>query len=247
MAQPSTRDTFKDYCLRRLGHPVIVVNLDDDQMEDRIDEGLQFFYEHHFDGTEKIYRKHQITATDITNGYITIPDSIIGVVKMFRLSGQGSAGMFNIQYQFMLNNIHNLSNSGSLQYYEGAKQYLNLMQDMLVGDKSIRFVRHKNQIRVDVNWSTTFVVGDWIVFEVYTRIDAADNGEVWNDMFLKRYVTALFKKQWGANLKKYAGVSLPGNVTFTGQGLYDEADEEIQQLESEIYSKWSTPPMFMVG
>lgn len=246
MALPSTREEFKEHCLRKLGHPVIVVNLDDDQMEDRIDEGLQFFYEHHYDGVEKVYRKHQVTATDIANGYVTLPDAFIGVVRLFRLSGVGSAGMFNIQYQFMLNNIHNLSSTG-MQYLEGAKQYMNMLADMLVGDKSLRFVRHKNQIKVDVDWSKTFSAGDWIVFEVYKRIDAEDNSEVWNDMFLKRYVTALFKRQWGSNLKKYSGVNMPGNVTFNGQAIFEEGKEEVQQLEDEVYDKWSTPPDFMTG
>jgi hypothetical protein len=121
------------------------------------------------------------------------------------------------------------------------------MHDMLVGEKSLRFNRHKNQIKVDVNWSDTFNVGDWIVFEVYMRIDPETYSEVWNDIFLKRYTTALFKRQWGLNLKKYTGVMMPGNVTFNGQEIFDEAEEEIQQLEAEIYNKWSEPPAFFVG
>lgn len=246
MAIPATREDFKEYCLRRLGHPVIVVNVDDDQMEDRIDEALQFYHEHHYDGMERVYRKHQITAADITNGYITIPDSIIGVVRIFRLSGVGSAGIFNVQYQFMLNNVHNLTSTG-LQYFAGAKQYLNLMQDMLVGEKSIRFMRHKNQIKIDVNMDKTFDSGDWVVFEVYMSIDPEAWPEIWKDIFLKRYTTALIKRQWGINLKKYSGITMPGNVTFNGQQIYEEAEQEITQLETEIYSKWSEPPIFFTG
>lgn len=249
MSEPTTRAEFISYCKRRLGYPVITINVEDTQVDDRVDEALQYFYENHSDGSEKIYRKHQVTQTDITNGYITLPEEYLNIVRIFRLetNGSGLSNPFNVEYQFALAEMHTLASTGGLQYYTTTKSYLNMMQDIFSGEKSFRFSRHKDRLHIDFDWANSVAVGDWIVIEAYRYILAADNSDVWNDIFLKRYATALIKRQWGLNMKKFQGIQLPGNLQFDGQRIYEEAEEEIKQLETEMYDKYAEPPDFFVA
>lgn len=248
-SKPTTREEFKNYCLRDLGAPVLEINVDDDQIEDRIEEALEYYHEFHFDGVERFYLKHQITSDDITNGYIPVADYIIGVVNIFPWNGNGgssSDSLFNIQYQLRLNDIWDLSNT-TMVYYTQARSHIAMLDMILNGTKPIRFNRHQNRLHIDMSWSTSVQVGDYIVVECYRALDPATWTDVWNDMWLKRYAAALIKKQWATNIKKFSGITLPGGVTLDGDKLYDEAVTEIKELEDRAQDTFSLPPDFMVG
>ena len=218
MANPTSRATLKEYALRRLGSPVIEINVDDSQLEDRIDDALQFFAEYHFDGVEKTYLKHIITDADVTNEYITLDDSVISVIKLFQFS-EGTVNMFDIRYQMALNDFYGLRNpTQSLVNYSITQNHLSLIQDILSPEKSIRFSRVTNQLKIDTAWSE-LTVGDYIIAEAYAVLNPETYPEIYKDRMLKRYVTALFKRQWASNLSKFEGVQLPGGVTFNGRNV----------------------------
>lgn len=248
MALPTTRTEFKNYCLRNLGFPVIGINVSDEQIEDRIDEALQYYTDYHFDATEKTFFKHQITATDLTNKYITLPDYIMGVVNIFDLEsamGSASTDMFNIKYQIYLNDVWTFMSSSMVPYYM-TMQHLSLLQQLLVGQVPIRFNRHRNRLHIDTNWSN-FQEGKWIIVEAYEVVDPDDFPDVWKDRWLLRYGTALIKRQMGNVLKKHTGMPMPGNIMFSGQQIYDEAIEEIEKLEAEMINSYSLPVSDMIG
>jgi len=248
-SKPATREEFKNYCLRDLGAPVLEINIDDDQIEDRIEEALEYYHEFHFDGVERFYLKHLITADDITNGYIPIADYIIGVVNIFPWNGNGgssSDSLFNIQYQLRLNDIWDLSNT-SMVYYTQARSHISMLDMLLNGTKPIRFNRHQNRLHIDMSWANSVEAGNYIIVECYRALDPVTWTDVWNDMWLKRYATALIKKQWATNIKKFSGITLPGGVTLDGDKLYDEAIGEIKELEDRAQDTFSLPPDFMLG
>jgi len=319
----STRQTLIDYCLRRLGFPVIEINVDEDQVSDRVDDALQYFQEYHFDGVERTYLKHQITgntlkfsglsspsfnlgeklvggtsgasctlvslsgttatvgatsgvfqasenvtgeisgftrtlasslfytAGDLDNQYIPIPDAVIGIIKMFNFNAPSDGmenpnNMFNLVYQFRLNDMYNLL-AADLIYYAQVKTTLQMYDQIFPGMRSIRFNRKTDKLYIDVNWSETFQVGDYIIVECYRILDPTEYTKVYNDMFLKMYTTALIKRQWGENMKKFGGIQLPGGVTLNGQQVYDEAVDEIKQIESEMQLKSELPVDFYTG
>lgn len=246
MANPSSRSTLKEYALRALGSPVIEINVDDSQLEDRIDDALQFFAEYHFDGVERTYIKHQITQTDIDNEYIAMDDTVVSVTKVFQLS-EGTRNMFDVRYQIAFNDFYGMRNPTSLINYEITKRHLALIQDILSPEKPIRFSRVTDKLKIDTDWSETFVVGNYIVAEAYVSLDPETYPEIYNDRLLKQYVTALFKRQWGQNLSKYDGISLPGGVTFNGKQIAEEAQTEINKLEEKVQDMYELPPEFMVG
>jgi len=317
MPVPSSRQTLIDYCLRRLGHPVIEINIDDDQIQDRIDDALQFWSEYHFDGTDFTYLKAEITpstmvistmvanhllpgeivkgvssgATAIVhanvnttslkvkavngtfssgetvtgqtsgvsssftsisfgvydNKYFEISDSIIGITRVFPFGNRSNGmNMFDIRYQILINDLYSLM-STDLIYYSQVKTQLELINQLLVGLKAIRYNRHMNRLYVDMDWEADAEVGDFMIVECYRILDPDTFTDVYNDMFLKRYATALLKRQWGENLKKFAGVQLPGGVTLNGVVIYQEALDEITNLESEMQSKYELPPQFITG
>lgn len=332
MAKPSTREELKQYCLRTLGQPVIEINVEDDQLEDRMDEGLQFFQEYHFDGVERMYNIHRITGStvkiisgtgftaeetitggtsnatatvvsansttitfqthkdtngisnndvtssfsngetitgsssgtaavadtdaslvtfgDMDNHYITLNDSIIGVTGIFDIQdtggGQLSSSMFSFRYQFHLNEMPYLT-ATSIINYKMSMQHIQLLNDMFVGKKPIRFNRHQNRLYIDLDWENDLEVDEYLVVEAYRIIDPVSFTDVYNDMFLKRYVTALFKRQWGANLIKYEGVQLPGGTTLNGRTLFEEAITELRETEEQASLKFELPVDFMVG
>ena len=321
MAAPATRQQLIDYCLRELGHPVIEINVDDDQVSDRIDAALQYYQDYHYDGVERLYLKQQVTATRITlstgnassfalgvtvtgsssgayatvcselnttsngttllvkgstgnwttgetivgsNGttaavvsvslgnvdrqYFELDDSIIGVRRVLPFSAvnTGQSYMWDIRYQMRLNDMFDLL-STSIIYYEQVKSHLALIDQLLVGSKSFRFQRHQNRLYLDMSWNTDVSVGEYVIVECYKILDPNTWTDVYNDRFLKRYTTALIKKQWGNNLKKFAGIQMPGGVTLNGKEIYDEAVAEIEYLENEAQSTYVEPPDFMVG
>jgi hypothetical protein len=247
MAIPTTRSQFKEYCLRKLGKPVIEINVDDDQVEDRIDEALHYWQDYHFDGTEKTYYKHQVTNQDKSNGYITIPDNIIGAVNIFDLSSSiaTSSGMFNVQYQFVLNNIYELANYNTLHYWMSMEN-LQFMEKMLVGSQPIRYNRHMNRLFIDTNWER-IETGHYIIVECYMIVDPNTYADVWKDRWLQNYATAKIKYQWGSNLTKFTGMTLPGNVQFNGEAILNDSHAEITKLEEEMVSSYSLPITDMIG
>jgi len=247
MAQPTTRKEFKEFCLRKLGKPVIEINVDPDQTDDRIDEALAYYWDYHFDGTERTFFKHQITADDISNKYITIPEEIIGAIRVFNLGSQITAGggMFNVQYQFVLNNIHDLTNYNTINFVM-SMQHLQYMEEILVGEQPIRYNRHTNRLFIDTDWDR-LDEGQYIVLECYQIVDPETYSDVWKDRWLQNYATAKIKYQWGSNLTKFVGMSLPGNVQFNGEQILNDARDEIQRLEEDMITSYSLPVMDMIG
>lgn len=317
----ASRQDLKDYCLRRLGFPVIEINVDEDQIEDRIDDAIQFWQEYHFDGSERAYVKRQLTGSsvnltanlannftvgetitggtsgatakvvstdgsqitvdnvsgeftasetvtgdqsgysantssssaytkgDLENGYIPIGDNILGVTKLFKFGtvyGAKSDGLFDVDYQFALNDMYNLL-SADLTYYSLVKTHMSTLENIFVSDRQIRFNRKTNRLYIDTDWDRTFDVGDYVIAEAMAMVEGTDYTEVYDDMFLKKYTTALIKRQWGENMKKFGGIQLPGGVTLNGDQIFQEAVTEIQQIEEEMQLKYELPPSFMVG
>jgi hypothetical protein len=247
MALPTTRAEFKEYILRRLGFPVQEINIDDMQIEDRIDDALSYYQEYHFDGVEKIYMKHLITSTDKTNKYIDIPDEIIGIVRV--LDGNPNTttgtGMFSYQYQLYLNDLYNFT-STSLVPYVIAMQYIELFNNIFAGESGIQFNRRTDKLYINWDWNV-INEGKFIVIDCYRVLDPAVYNEIWSDRWLLRYATAQVKKQFGTNLKKHSGVAILGGITFNGQTIYDEAESEIKKLEDEMLVSYSIPATDMIG
>ena len=336
MTQPTTRTTFKDYCKRKLGWPVVELNLDDDQVEDCIDDSLQFFQEYHFDATENTYLKHQIsgstlklagaptgtfsngeiitggtsgvqatvhayhsanttlrykdpevksggdgntfyanttttfstgetitgntssatatthasTATaigDFDNKYISIAEAIIGVRRIIPFSDNSRTNsMFSSKYQFALTEMHSLG-SGGLASFEIAQEYLQLINEMFTGQPTFRYNRHADKLYLDISWGSDADIDDFIVVEVDKILDPSTYADIWSDMFLKRYNTALMKKQWGQNLTKFEGMQLPGGVTMNGRQLYDDATTELETIQTEMSLRYELPVDHLIG
>jgi hypothetical protein len=246
MAVPNSRSTFKEYCLRALGKPVIEINVDDDQVDDRIDEALRYYYDYHFDGSEKIYYKHQVTEQDAINKYITLPENILGAVNLFDLgSALGTNNLFNIRYQIALNDLYTLTSVSMVPYYM-AMQHIQFLEYMLVGKQPLRYNRHTNKLYIDMDWDRVSV-GNYIIVEAYEVVNPDVYTDAWGDRWLARYATQLIKKQWGTNLKKFEGMQMPGGLKFNGQMIYNEAEEELFKLEKEMIISYSLPVTDMIG
>jgi hypothetical protein len=247
MATPTTKATFKEYCLRKLGKPVIEINVDDDQVDDRVDEAIRYWYDYHFDGSERIYYKYEVTETDVANKYITLPENIIGAVSIFSMGDPSirSDDLFNIRYQIALNDLYTLTNVSLVPYYM-VMEHLALMTDLLVGKQPIRYSRHKDRLYVDMDWNTVRI-GEFLLVEAYEVIDPETWTDAYNDRWLQNYATTLIKEQWGSNLTKFTGMSLPGGVQFNGEKIYDDAVAERRKLEDEMISSYSLPVLDMVG
>ena len=247
MAVPTTRSEFKEYCLRKLGKPVIEINVDDDQVEDRIDESLRYYWDYHFDGTEKVYYKHAVTSDDIANKYITLPENIIGAVRVFPIGDPSirSDDMFNIRYQIALNDLYTLTAYSMIPYYM-AMQHLALISEFLVGQQPIRYSRHRDRLFIDTKWSN-YNIGDFILVEAYEVVDPDTFPDVWSDRWLQNYCTEKIKYQWGSNLTKFTGMQLPGGVQFNGEKIMNDAKEAIEAMEKDMILNYSLPVMDMVG
>jgi len=246
MATPTTRNEFKEFCLRKLGKPVIEINVDEQQVDDRVDEALRYYRDYHFDGSHKDYLKHQVTADDKTNGYISVTEDVIGVVRIFDVGDATQTNnMFNIRYQIHLNDLYNFT-SVSYAPYVMTLQHIQHLEEFFVGKQPIRFNRHQDRVYVDMDWDNV-TVGDYLIFEVYRYTDPATYADVWADPWLVKYTTALIKKQWGSNLTKFTGMQLPGGVQFNGEQIYNEANQEVAQMEQEMASSYSLPVSDMTG
>ena len=250
MAKPNSRPDLIKYCKRALGWPVIEINVDDDQIDDRIDEALQFYQHYHTDATEKVFLKHQVTQDDINNEYIAIPEVVTDVIRVLPISHSSSisADMFDVKYQLHLNDMYKLGYMGNILEYVQTQQHMSTV-DLLVNsdDKRISFNRHKDRLDIVMDWPNEVSVGEFIVLEAYRIVDPATFTDVYNDYYLKKYATALIKKQWGANLIKFEGMVMPGGVTFNGRQIFDDAVEELLKLEEEVRLNWEQPVDFYVG
>lgn len=317
MAKPTTRQQFRDYCLRRLGWPVIDINVDDDQIEDRIDDALLFWSDYHYDGTEKIYMKHQMSADDINRRWIYVPDAVKFVTGVLPFDDSSSSiNMFDLRYQLRLHDLYDFT-SVSYVSYEITMQHIRTLNLLFSGTPQFRFNRHQNKLFLDIDWSQDLRVGEYVIMECYRTLNpdvitltgtmsanttsntvtgtgtvfdqellendfitiggeakqvyriinpttislqspvaanvagvtATKSGysDVWNDRFLKQYATALIKRQWGMNMKKFGGIQLPGGVTLNGKETYDEAVEEILRMEEEIHNMGSLPSEIFTG
>ena len=273
MATPSTKATLKSYCLRALGFGVIDINVSDDQADDRLDEALQYFAQYHYDGIEKMYLKHLITSDDVTRArsdasttatdtvdssitatwkegknFIPIPNSVVSVVRVFPFTDTGGgSNMFDIRYQLRLNDLFDFSSTSVIQY-EMTMQNLDFLEHILVGETPIPFNQHQNRLYVDMDWENDITADvDYLVIECYRKLDPTTYTDVYDDIYLKRYATALIKKQWGANLSKFKGVTMLGGVEMDGETLFTQALEEQQKLEEEIQLAFELPINYMVG
>jgi hypothetical protein len=280
MSKPTSRQELIDYCLRRLGAPVLEINLDDDQIDDLVDDALQYFNERHFDGVERMYLKYKITQEDIdrgrgkgTNGvgivtttgsanisgigtttfnfyetsnFIQVPDSVIGIEKVFRFDTSSiSGGMFSIKYQLFLNDLYYF-NSVELLQYAMVKSYLEDIDFLLTTDKQIRFNKRQNRMYLDIDWGSQ-TVGNFLVIDCYRALDPSSFTKVYNDSFMKKYLTALMKKQWGQNLIKFRGVKLPGGIELNGRELYEDAQRELEDIKQRMTMEYELPPYDFIG
>jgi len=233
MAQPTTRQEFKDWVLRKLGAPVIDINVSDEQVDDRIDEAVDYWRDYHYNGSQLVYMKHQITQENKDNGYIDLPTGILGISGIFNMQSSIStgSGIFNVQYQFVLNNLEDITGYNITNYYM-SMSHLEFLQEMLVGKPMIRYNKHVNKLFLDTD-PGLLVVGEYIIIEAYDVIDPATYSDVWGDRWLQNYATALVKEQWGANLTKFTGMQLVGGVTFNGEQILSDAKEERRLMEEE--------------
>lgn len=241
------REEFKQYILRRLGAPVIQINVSDDQVEDRIDDALQFYIEHHFDGVEKIFMKHVMTQEDIDNRYIEVPDHVQTVVRVVNPESFSRIqdGLFDPKSQFMFNEMFNLSDTNMINY-DNAMKHINLVEQLVGKGAAVRFNKNKSRIELDVDWSE-IRVGKTFLFEVYRALDPEEWIKVYKDRWLKAYATALVKMQWGQNMSKFSGVQLPGGITMNGAELKEEAKAELDLLEAELRDGYAMPLDIFVG
>jgi len=243
----NSRQTLIDYCLRALGEPVVEINVDDQQVEDRIDEAIEYYRLYHHDGIEKIYLKYLVTSDDVTQKSIPLTDLIYGVTRVFPIAaGTGtSKSIFDLQYQLRLNDLYDLT-STSIIYYTQVMSHLALLDQTLNGHPLYRFNRLTNRLYIDEDWVQNIPAGSYVLVECYRALDPTVVTRMYNEVWLKHYCTALIKKQWATNLKKFQGMQLPGGVTIDGDRLYTEAIDEIKELENDIMSK-SAPLEFMMG
>ena len=271
MAIPSTRDGFRDYCKRAIGFGVIDINVSDAQVEDRIDEGLQYFAQYHYDGVERMYLKYKVTEDDITRSrsnetttatdtkdgnvtgsflegrnFIPMPSSVVSVIRIFPFDNQVTNNMFDIRYQLRLNDLYDFSSTSIIQY-EMTMRHLDYLSHILVGEVPIRFNQHQNRLYLDMDFQNAIDADQFLIIECYRKVDPETYTDIYDDIYLKRYVTALIKRQWGANLSKFNGVTMLGGVTMNGGEIYSQAQEEITRLEEQIQLAFETPIDYMMG
>lgn len=245
MATPTSRTTLIEYCLRNLGAPVLDINVDDDQVEDRVDEALQKYRDYHMEGQRRVYLPLLVTPTVVTNKYFTLTDEVIYVTRVLPISNSYAAvNMFSMKYQMYLNDFYALYKAESLQYYVQMQQYLSEVDALLNGVQPIQYQRHGNKLYIDTNFGE-LQVGQYIMAECYVSLE--DTPEMYNDSWLKRYTTALIKRQWGTNLSKFDGMQLPGGVTINASKILEESNTEIEALEQSLLDSYSLPPDFCVG
>jgi hypothetical protein len=245
--KPATKEELKDFCLRQLGYPVVKINVDDIQVDDAVELALEYFKEFHYDGTERTYLKHQITAGDKANTYVTVPTNVEGITRVFPVGGTMAVGnMFDMRYQLRLNDLWDLS-STSYVNYSITMQHMRTLDMIFSGETPLDFNRKTDKLYIHWDWNADIGVGEYIVMEGYIVTEPDTYTKVWNDRMLKKLAAAYVKKQWGSNMKKFQGVQLIGGITMNGQQIFDEAVNEIKETEAEIRNTYEAPPMFQVG
>ena len=276
MAKPSTRQGLIDYCLRQLGAPVLEINVDEDQIDDLVDDAIQYFNERHYDGVEKMYLKYKITEDDVNRGkgkgtdgvgivtttatdtsnrtynfyetenYIQVPDSVIGIEKIFKFDSSSiSGGMFSIKYQLFLNDLYYF-NSVELLQYAMTKSYLEDIDFLLTPEKQVRFNKRQDRLYLDIDWGSQ-PAGEFIVIECYRALDPESFTQIYNDSFVKKYLTAMIKRQWGQNLIKFNGVKLPGGIELNGRQIYEDAMRDLEEIKQRMSMEYELPPFDMIG
>lgn len=274
MAQPSSRAELKEYCLKQLGKPVLEINVDDDQIDNLMDDAIQYFHEHHFDGIDRVYLKHQLTPANKTTltqagvstttsatvpgdgltsidyvegvNYLPLPDSIIGVNKVIKINQNTiSAGLFNIKYQLFLNDVYYYG-ALDLLNYSMVKRYLEDLDFLLNPETQVRFNKKNHKLYLDIDWNN-IGENEFVVLDCYRLLDGADAPKLYNDSWLKKYLTALIKKQWGQNMIKFQGVLLPGGVQLNGRQIYEDGVQEVEKLEQKLRTDYELPPLDMIG
>ena len=276
MAQPSSRVELKEYCLKQLGKPVLEINVDEDQIDNLIDDAIQYFYERHYDGIERVFLKHKLTPTNktiisqpatvgsattsptvvgagITSAiyvegvnYLPLPDSIIGVNNVLKINSSSvSDGLFNIKYQIFLNDVYYFG-AIDLLNYAMVKRYLEDLDFLLNPDMQIRFNKLNHKLYLDIDWRQVSE-NHYVIIDCYRIIDPSDAPKLYNDWWLKKYLTALIKKQWGQNMIKFQGVLLPGGVQLNGRQIYDDGVSEVEKLEQQLKDEYELPPMDLIG
>lgn len=242
------REQLKSYAFRALGAPLITIDIADEQAEDRIDEAIAFFREYYFDGIEKLYFKHQITAQNRIDKFITLPDTIWSVSRVFPYpasSSSSAVNIFDLQYQLRMNDLRDLT-STSLIYYSQAMSHIALIDNLLNVQKQFRFNKLNGKLYIDQNWqSEGLTEGQFLIVDAYTALDPELNPKMWNERLFKEYVIALLKRQWGSNVKKYQGIQLPGGVTIDGQSIYEEGKAEQAEIEDNIMNQLAPCEFFM--
>lgn len=251
MAAPVTRSEFKEYCLRRLGKPVITIDVDDTQVEDRIDDALAYYQDYHFDGTTLEYFVHQVTASDISNEFITVPDTIVGVVESLDFKGLFSGTGILSNRQLFIEQLlgPGLGGTQRLSPVDGymLMERVAAIDEIFSGKVPIRYNRTVNKLFLDTDWVSNIRLDMFLVFKAYQIVDPDTFPDVWKDLWLQKYATALIKQQWGSNLTKFEGMQMPGGITFSGQKIYDDATEEIRKMEEDMITGFSLPVHDMVG
>lgn len=281
MAKPSTRQGLIDYCLRRLGAPVLEINVDDDQIDDLVDDALQYFQERHFDGVERMFLKYKVSQDDLdrgrakgtdgvgivttsalstsvsgigtitsnfyeTSNFIQIPDSVIGIENIFKFDTSTiSGGMFSIKYQLFLNDMYYF-NSVELLQYAMVKSYLEDIDHIISTDKQIRYNKRQDRLYLDIDWGAQSL-DTYFVIDCYRILDPNTFTGVYNDSFLKQYLTSLIKRQWGQNLIKFRGVKLPGGIELNGREIYEDAEREIEAIRQKMNTDYELPPLDLIG
>lgn len=275
MAKPATRAQLKEYCLRKLGKPVIEINVDDDQVEDLIDDTIQLFNERVYDGIERTYLKYKFTEDDLANGrsrnltttksdtnlganpasrtlsfeegrgYLTVPDHVIGIVGVAPIANTYVNSMFGFRHQFFLNDFYNFYAYDILNL-EMTMQYISTLEFLIEGNKPLRYNKVQNRLYLDLDWNRV-ADNDYVLIDCYRALDPNTYTKIYNELFVKKYLTSLVKRQWGQNLMKFTGIKMPGGVEFNGRQLYDDAQGEIEKIEGEMLSKYETAPLDFVG
>lgn len=246
--KPKNFEDLADYCMQQLGSPVIDIHVAEEQVQNRIEDAFDFFNDFHGDSQDRALYKHQITQTDITNGFLTLPTDVMAVMRVLPFSNTGAGSLFSPEYQYRADLVYQmLQGGGGLSGYVTSMSYLSMMQDILVGEKTFTFNRFTRRLVIQMDWASQVQVGQWIVVELYQTVDMEEFTDIFNNRMLKKLATAYVKKQWGSNVKLHSGIVLLGGVTVNGQTIYDEAMAEIENIEEEIKSTYQEPPMPMMG